>query len=87
MKLAGIFGNIPTPIAVLRTSCGSLCYTTSDLRSRMESNFISQLEIGDFMHKSFSKNSSDKFIKYDSNIMNSGQMMSARHMDANSVSI
>ena len=56
MKLAGIFGNIPTPIAILRTSCGSLCFTTPDLRSRMEGSFISQLEVGDFMGKSFELN-------------------------------
>ena len=88
MKLAGIFGNIPTPIAILRTSCGSLCFTTPDLRSRMEGSFISQLEVGDFMGKSFEKISSEQLIKYDSksNSKNNGQILSARHMDSNSVS-
>ena len=108
-RLSSIFGTtVPTPICVLRTSAGSLCYTTVDLQENIAGSYLCQFEIGDYVAKPFGSTGIHDLIKRrapsasnataacssDSNTSSSTTpgasafegVLSARHMDANSVS-
>ena len=67
------------PSAVLRTSSGTLCYTTNDLHYAVgNESFIRQLDIGDCIGKSFGDISTRSlFARNDK----SSIMVSSRNMD------
>ena len=78
MRVSNLLGSIPTPIAVLRTSTGCLCYTTNDLQGGVTGNYLSQLDIGDCFGKSFGATSLNQLFTRSND---SELMLSSRNMD------
>ena len=78
MKRAPSFNNLPTPIPIIRTSCGSLCYTTVDLQATINGSYLLQTDIADSVGKSFGSTSLNSLFKRSS----SADILSARHIDS-----
>lgn len=76
------FEALRCPVPLLKSSLGTLCLTTHDLQEDIADKFVCQLDIGDFMNKSFGNTGYAELIKKPNNQV---RLMCSRNMDENLV--